>query len=388
MTAESDAPNPDQTVFQPSVQAKGGVQVGTLLNGIFEVQRFITRGGMGEVYEGVNINTDERVAIKIILSHLASDPQIQALFKNEAQTLVRLSHQALVQYRVLGREPQLDVYYIVTEFIDGPTLTEVYTTLKPSLEQFKGFIRRLAEGLNAAHQNGKIHRDMSPDNVMLPGGNLSQAKIIDFGIVKDLDPSKGTIVGDGFAGRLGFAAPEQFGSFKREIGAWTDVYSMGLVVLTLAAGRPVDMGGNLADAMDRRREVPDVGAVPASLRPLLAKMLEPDPANRLRSMTDVILMLDGLGARGAQRRRPQASVYPVQASSTGQKIIKPPKPVMPRVLIGAAVVAVVGVIAVRGRRTRPEILPINAGDQQYDPREVAGGGEPVAGLGRLRMAGR
>jgi len=345
MTAESDAPNPDQTVFQPAIQRQGGVQTGTLLNGIFEVRGLLARGGMGEVYEGVNVNTDERVAIKIILSHLASDPQVQALFKNEAQALVRLSHQALVQYRVLGREPLLNVYYIVTEFIDGPVLSSVYTKLKPSLEEFKGLIRRLAEGLNAAHQTGKIHRDMSLDNVMLPGGKLLQAKIIDFGIVKDLDPEKGTIVGDGFAGRLGFAAPEQFGAFKRDIGAWTDIYSLGLVALTVAAGHPIDMGSNLSDALDRRRQIPDLSEAPESLRPLLSRMLEPDPANRLRTMTDVILMLDGAGAPatgGGSRPRTPAGPKP----PSGQKIIKPPQPLLPRVLIGAAVVAVVGVIAV------------------------------------------
>jgi len=349
MTAESDPPNPDQTVFQPGLQRQGGVQIGTLLNGIFEVKGFIARGGMGEVYEGVNVNTDERVAIKIILSHLPSDPQVQALFKNEAQTLVRLSHQALVQYRVLGREPQLDVYYIVTEFVDGPSLAQIYTKQKPSLDELKGLIRRLAEGLNAAHQIGKIHRDMSPDNVLLPGGKLSQAKIIDFGIVKDLDPEKGTIVGDGFAGRLGFAAPEQFGAFKRDIGAWTDIYSLGLVALTVAAGHPIDMGANLSDALDARRQIPDLSEAPALLRPLLSRMLEPDPANRLRTMTDVILMLDGIGVAapsgGGPRPRPPAGPKPV-----GQKIIKPPKPLLPRVLIGAAVVAVVGVIAVLAGR--------------------------------------
>jgi hypothetical protein len=351
MTAESDAPNPDQTVFQPAIQRQGGVQPGTLLNGIFEVRSLLARGGMGEVYEGVNVNTDERVAIKIILSHLASDPQVQALFKNEAQALVRLSHQALVQYRVLGREPQLNVYYIVTEFIDGPVLSSVYTKLKPSLEDFKGLIRRLAEGLNAAHQTGKIHRDMSLDNVMLPGGKLLQAKIIDFGIVKDLDPEKGTIVGDGFAGRLGFAAPEQFGAFKRDIGAWTDIYSLGLVALTVAAGHTIDMGSNLSDALDARKKVPDLSEAPAAMRPLLSRMLEPDPADRLRTMTDVILMLDGIGAAapsgGGPRPRPGPGPKP---GTSGQKIIKPPQPILPRVLIGAAVVAVVGVIAfVAGR---------------------------------------
>ena len=342
MAAESDAPNPEQTVFQPGLIGKGGVQTGSLLNGIFEVRSLLARGGMGEVYEGVNINTDERVAIKIILSHLASDPQIQALFKNEAQTLVRLSHQALVQYRVLGREPQLDVYYIVTEFIDGPVLSSVYTKLKPSVDDIKGLIRRLAEGLNSAHQVGKIHRDMSLDNIMLPGGNLGQAKIIDFGIVKDLDPNKGTIVGDNFAGRLGFASPEQFGSFKRDIGPWTDVYSLGLVILSVAAGHPIDMGSNLADALDKRRQAPDLSDAPAALRPLLAAMLEPDPANRPRSMGEVIAMLDGPAAGGAsaQRQRSTSGSKPA-----GQKIIKPRQPLGPRLAIGGAVVAVLAMTA-------------------------------------------
>ena len=75
---------------------------------------------MGEVFEGVNINQDdERVAIKVILPHLAADPNVLAMFRKEARTLTRLSHPALVQYRVLAQEPQLGVLYIVTEYIDG-----------------------------------------------------------------------------------------------------------------------------------------------------------------------------------------------------------------------------------------------------------------------------
>ena len=103
------------------------------------------------------------------------------------------------------------------------------------------------------------------------------------------------------------------------------------------------MGSNLADALDKRRQVPDLNDAPASLRPMLARMLEPDPANRLRSMADVIMMLDGLNvaAAGGGRSRGPSGPRPV-----GQKIIKPPQPLLPRVLIGAAVVAVVGIVAV------------------------------------------
>ena len=94
-----------------------------MLNHIYEVRRFIARGGMGAVYEGFNVNTDERVAIEVILPHLAADPKVKALFQREARTLIKLNHPAVVQYRVLAVEPYLKVLYIVTEFcVDGDGL--------------------------------------------------------------------------------------------------------------------------------------------------------------------------------------------------------------------------------------------------------------------------
>lgn len=270
----------------------GRVEVGAVLNHIYEVKRLIGRGGMGEVYEGVNVNADERVAIKVMLPSLAADPNVQAMFRKEARTLTRISHPAIVNYRVLAQEPQLGVLYIVTEFIDGVALSDVLKELKPSSEELASLLRRLAEGLRAAHELGAIHRDMSPDNVLLPDRRLERAKVIDFGIAKDLDASKGTIVGDGFAGKLGFVAPEQFGDFGREIGPWTDVYSLGLVILSLACNGQLDMGATLVEAIDRRRAGCDLSAIPADLRPVLDGMLQADPAKRLRSMDEVLAALD------------------------------------------------------------------------------------------------
>ena len=104
-------------------------------------------------------------------------------------------------------------------------------------EELAGLLKRLASGLSAAHRLGAVHRDMSPDNVLLPGGDVHQAKIIDFGIAKDLDASSATIVGDGFAGKLNYVAPEQLGDYGREVGPWSDVYSLALVILAVAQGR-------------------------------------------------------------------------------------------------------------------------------------------------------
>ncbi len=274
---------------------QGILPIGFVLNGIYEVKRFIARGGMGEVYEGVNVNADERVAVKVILPHLAADPKVQALFRKEAKTLISLAHPALVQYRVLAREPRKDLLYIVTDYIDGEPLTQLIGKgPPPTTAELVRLTRRLAEGLEAAHSHGAIHRDISPENILLPDGVLNRAKIIDFGIAKSMEIGAQTVVGDGFAGKLGYVAPEQFGDFDRRIGPWTDVYSLGLVALALAGGKAPDMGTTLVEAIDRRRAGPDIETVPPLLRPLFARMLSPDPRSRPQTMTEVIAALDAL----------------------------------------------------------------------------------------------
>ncbi|NLR72730.1 protein kinase [Novosphingobium sp. ERN07] len=331
---EPSAPEPQQTSAAPlaetefpgmtSFPATGAgepreVREGDVLNHMYQVRRFIARGGMGQVFEGVNINNeDERVAIKVILPHLARDPNVLAMFRKEARTLTRLSHPALVQYRTLAMEPQLGVFYIVTEYIDGRNLSDVLSTTEASPAQLVSLIRTLAEGLAVAHSLGAIHRDISPDNIMLEGGRLERAKVIDFGIAKDLDGGSQTIVGDGFAGKLNYVAPEQLGDFGRQVGSWTDVYSLGLTILALINKRDVNMGGSLVDAVDKRRAGPDLSPVPAQVRPVLEGMLKPNPADRLRTMEDVIAAL-GAGAA-------TASVAPPPPPPKAAKAPPKPKP--------------------------------------------------------------
>lgn len=324
-----------------------GIAIGEVLNHIYEVRRFIARGGMGEVYEGVNINNPaERVAIKVILPSLAADPTVQAMFRNEATMLTRLSHPALVQYRLLAQEPRLGILYIVTEYIDGQNLSDVLTKVPRDCESLVALTRRLAEGLLAAHRLGAVHRDMSPDNVILEHGELELARIIDFGIAKDLDPSKATIIGDGFAGKLGFVAPEQLGDFGREVGKWSDVYSLALVIVAVARGKHVDMGATPVDAIDRRRAGVDVSDMPEPLRGVLAAMLRPDPKERLRSMDEVLAALAA----------PAAPIPP--GPGPKPKSDPAPKPPLPKSLpfrlgrkpvvaaAGVAALLVVGLLAV------------------------------------------
>ncbi|HEV7659198.1 MAG TPA: RodZ domain-containing protein [Allosphingosinicella sp.] len=302
----------------PPRAAARPIEVGDVLNHIFEVKRFIKAGGMGQVFEGSNIITGERVAIKALLPALAADPKVIEMLQRESMTLTRLQHEALVQYRMLAKEPDLGVLYIATEYLDGVDLGDVLDKVDRSPEALAALLRRLASGLAAAHRLGAVHRDISPDNVMLPGGDLEQAKIIDFGIAKDLGGSLPTIIGGGFAGKLNFVAPEQLGEHKGEIGSWTDVYSLGLVILSVAKGEKVDMAGSFADAIRKRRDGVDLSAAPASLRPLLADMLRVDPAERLRTMEEVLVRLAGTASAEAVAPARRRKTQPAKAKPVAE----------------------------------------------------------------------
>ena len=326
----------ERTVFGAAAAPRGaGIQVGDVLNHMFAVKRFIARGGMGEVFEGANLVNDERVAIKVMLPALAADPNVIALFRREAQTLTRLHHEAVVQYRVVAQDPGSGVLYIVTEYIDGTGLSDALGRIVCGADELAALLRRLASGLAAAHRLGAIHRDVSPDNVLLGGGELGRAKLIDFGIAKDLDPGAATVVGDGFAGKLGYVAPEQLGDFGRALGPWTDVYSLGLVILALARGRDLGLGGTLVDAVDKRRAGLDLSAVPAPLRAVVERMVRPDPAARFQSMEAVLHALDAIAAPRAARPD-RRRWWPAAA------------------LVAAILLALVGWLAARGRGRGPD----------------------------------
>lgn len=379
-------PEPRMTSFPPiTTRADAGqIQIGDVLNHIFEVRRFIARGGMGEVFEGVNVNSDERVAIKVMLPSLAADPNVQAMFKKEARTLTRLSHPALVQYRVIAQEPQLGVLYIVTEYVDSTNLQDALSSLRPTAPQLLALTRRLADGLRVAHSLGAIHRDISPDNILLEDGELSKARIIDFGIAKDLDPSSKTIIGDGFAGKLNYVAPEQLGDFNREVGPWTDLYSLGLVILSVAQGRGVDMGATLVDAVDKRRQGPDLSMAPEEIRPLLEAMLKPNPVERLRSMDEVIAMIDGMGAAPKASQNGATPLPPAQTSAAGTAGAKPG--LDPKVLMigggaaGLVILVIAGVLIFGGGKgdKTPSAVPLTSAQALDTARQTINAALPAA----------
>ena len=241
----------DKTVIQFSARS-GSVRRGVRLNDIYEVGPLIAHGGMGEVFRGFNIVTNDPVAIKMILPELSGNPDAFAMFKREASTLLNLHHEAIVRYFVFSVDPELQRAYLAMEFVDGPSLAKSLAKGPMSLEDARILQRRLAGALEAAHRLGVVHRDISSDNVILPGGDPRRAKIIDFGIARSQRMGEGTIIGAGFAGKFNYASPEQLGLAGGEVGPKSDIYSLGLVLAEALRGRPLDMGG--AQARDNREK--------------------------------------------------------------------------------------------------------------------------------------
>ncbi|MDX3807910.1 serine/threonine protein kinase [Bosea thiooxidans] len=273
----------ERTVIAPRANAR----IGTRLNGIYEIESLIAVGGMGEVYRGRAIQTGDAVAIKMIRPDMARDEAVLALFRREAAALHNLYNEAIVRYYVFAIDPVTETPYLAMEFVDGQPLSERIKERPLTVQEVDVLRQRVAPGLHAAHRLGIIHRDISPDNIILPGGDPSRAKIIDFGIARSGILGEGTVIGSGFAGKYNYVSPEQLGLYGGEVTGRSDMYSFALVLAQALSGRAIDMGGSQVDILDKRRRLPDLSQVDASLRPLLARMLAPDPENRPADMAEV-----------------------------------------------------------------------------------------------------
>ena len=290
MAGSDDETEVDAT---PVARAPAGeLAPGTLLNGIYRIEAKLGVGGMGEVYRATNLANEEEDAIKIIGRGRADHTVIEAMFRKEARVLSRIRSPAVAQLKVFMRDPALNLLYFVTDFVPGESLLDRLKRQPATPDELRALMRRLLTGLQAVHEAGAVHRDLSPDNIILPDGDPAHAKIIDFGIAKELDPDQTTMIGDSFAGKLGYIAPEQLGFSGSKIGPWTDLYSLALVGAAFAAGKPLDMGATVGRAEETRRGAIDLSAVPEDLRPVFQKLLAYEWADRPSDAGEVQVMLE------------------------------------------------------------------------------------------------
>jgi serine/threonine protein kinase len=323
----------------PFRTATNGVPPGTRLNGIYEIDSMIGVGGMGEVYKSHEIQTGTTVAVKMLVPEMAENEAALALFRKEASALHYLMHDAIVRYFVFTVEPVLQRPYLAMEFVDGRSLAEILEEGPLTFEALLRLMRRVASGLNVAHQRGIIHRDVSPDNIIVPQGDVARAKIIDFGIARSTEIGDATIIGAGFAGKHNYVSPEQIGLFGGDVTAKSDVYSLGLVLFQALTGQKLDMGGSQFQLVEKRRRVPDLGGVDARIRPLLNEMLQPDPNDR-PSMAEIENW-----SVGAPTRPPSQLIERVGATAVEHA---EPKPGHPWIRYGASAAAALLLIGASG----------------------------------------
>lgn len=309
------AAHPD-TTDMPAAGDEPPIPPGTMINNNYEIKELISAGGMGEVFRGENAFTGDVVAIKIVLNSLAKDEKVAALFMREAKVLCQLSDSAIVRYYNFVKDANLDRFCLIMEFVEGVSLAdEMYEKGPLAPEKCKALIRRLANGLDRAHQMDVVHRDLSPDNVILRGGAIEDAVLIDFGIAKSARSVETTLHGQ-LAGKFKYISPEQLGDFGGEVGPHTDIYGLGLLIAAVARAEPLDMGTTVVEAVNARQSVPDLSGIDPEIRAILTHLLQPDPANRPARMSDVIALLENPrpapgGTSQAQRTTMRPAAMPV-----------------------------------------------------------------------------
>ena len=263
----------------------------------YRVAEKIGQGGMGEVFRAYDEHLDRDVAIKVLPPGSLGDESSRKRFHQEALALSKLNHPNVATIHDFDTQQGID--FLVMEYIPGLTLTEKLAHGPLREEEVVSLGLQLAEGLQAAHEHGVIHRDLKPGNLRLSeGGRL---KILDFGLAKLQIPVTATAVTASFsatqtvAGTLPYMAPEQV--LGEPIDARTDIFAAGLVLYEMATGKrafPESQGGHLVVALVRESPIAPRNLNPklsTELERIVEKCVEKDPENRYQSAKELAVDL-------------------------------------------------------------------------------------------------
>lgn len=245
---------------------------------------------MAIVYKALDMQNSETVAIKILRPELAEDEQLLKRFNQEASAAAALSHPNIVKTRDVGCDGQ--IHYIVMDMIEGVTLKEYIDKNKPLDPQEAARIAlETAKGLQHAHSNGVIHRDIKPHNIILDKNNT--VKIADFGIARIVsDATRTTQYGKDIMGTVYYTSPEQIRGYN--VDARTDIYSLGVVLYEMVTGNvPFDGETAVSIAMQHVTKEPEAVKkinkdVPPALDNIIKNAMAKRIENRYKTIDDMI----------------------------------------------------------------------------------------------------
>lgn len=254
---------------------------GTLLAGRYRLVRPIDRGGMGQVWAGVDTVLQRDVAVKVVQVG-RDDPVAAGRFRTEAQATAALSHPNVVTIFDLGVDGPMA--FLVMELLPGPTLATLVTDLGP-LPVFEALLlaEQAAAGLSAAHQAGVVHRDVKPSNLVLDADN--RLKVVDFGIARlAQSTSSGLTAANTVVGSAHYLSPEQ--AEGAPVDPRTDLYALGCVLMTLLTGEPPFAGEHPLSVLHQHlnADPPRLSSrradIPPQLDSLVGELLAKDPTHR------------------------------------------------------------------------------------------------------------
>lgn len=273
--------------------------------GPFVIEAWRGSGGMGDVYRARDQRLKRQVALKVLPDLFAVDRDRLERFTREAQVLAALNHPNIAA--IHGFEHDDGIQALVLEFVDGPTLAERIESGPLPVDEALAIARQLAEGLEAAHEQGIVHRDLKPSNIAVRQDGT--VKILDFGLAKVLEPE--AIAADRpraadapasesapaavMAGTPAYMSPEQVKG--RPADKRSDIWAFGAVFYEMLSGRravhgddtPTILAAVLSQALDWEA-LPT--STPVAVRTLIARCLDRDVSRRLRDIGEARIALD------------------------------------------------------------------------------------------------
>jgi len=290
--------------------------------GPYEILSAVGAGGMGEVYRARDMRLNRDVALKVLPSDFAADPERLRRFEQEARSAAALAHPNILVVHDVGTE--LGVPYLVSELLTGRTLREALAEGALPVRKATEYAVQLANGLGAAHQQGIVHRDLKPENIFITTDG--RVKILDFGLAKlsqttvsSAGQSTGPTMDGGTTpgvvlGTVGYMSPEQVRG--QPVDTRTDIFSLGALLYEMFSGTRAFKGDTAVETMTAilKQDPPDFssagGTAPPALDRIVRRCLEKDRDERFQSARDVRFALEAVTSPNDTSSKLAAVVVP------------------------------------------------------------------------------